>query len=221
MNEKVVSPHSGFRDKVARLEQVGTDETTIVRILESTHQRVRRAMQNPTEQLPQGAREEIYFDDSDRTNAQLAKAYATTESRIGNAKQKLRRTQEKVRPPRREVERVFTRLGNARDTAVYLGASLAYVYDTLDLRRDKAKQEAVLTLLARGMTHQAIADTLDVPRSTVTAANIRHNETRQNQRIKNWPEILRYAEEHNVTAASLLYGVTRANIYYHMRKKHV
>ena len=210
------------RTKVQRLEAIGIAEDRIAEVLHLTLQRTRRLMQNPPETLSQAARDEIFYadiDDSPRSgwSTRLASQYRTTINRVISARGK--RTKTCTTPEATELKQYVEALG-LHEACKQLGCSVAYARETIGYRRG-ADPALVKELLQKKLTYEAIGTIIGRDAGYVRQFAYRHGLTsRVNARQRtDWPDILDYASKTTVSEAARKYNVTRANIYYHIRKK--
>lgn len=219
-----------MRTEIRRLESAGVDEDTIVEHLKVTHKEVRRKMIQPTEALTVSCRAEIqHTDDYEATSKQLATMYRTSETEIYKARyNSLPRT---TVPSKEEVMMaVHEGYTTVKDIAKHLRSRELPVRKVLEAEGlatppnkttvTRGVRPAILARLREGLVYSVIAKEFDCSESTVSEiarANGLGRQT-QRQRITGWQEILEYAEEHSVSAASRKFNVERSNIYYHRKK---
>ena len=219
------------KTKIRRLEAAGVDETLIVKALEPElhkeypYKEVRGNLRHAPERLSRGARLEIRMLTSyEHTPAELQRMYRTTSQEVYKAKHCGDAAKE--RPDAPLVLDTYHRLGSITATLQDLNTSKRHV--TLVLREaglitksTTHDTEAILRLLRGGATHVQITEALGSHVGVIGRIARANGLGRQKQRqnMDNWPEILEYAEEHNVSEAARKFNVERSNIYYHRNKE--
>jgi len=222
------------KQQVRNLEAAGVDEDTIVNHMVITHHKARQCMREPSPELSQSAREEIFYDTGhEHTGPELMRMYRISNQELYKAKYTV--PPKTRRPSLERLESLYQELqcgvkvANPENTdfeiiAEYTGANISYVHKMLAHHRKREVKRQDLAhlaepLLREGVLYAEIADELKCSVSTVSLIAIDLGLERQHkQYIDNWPEILKYANEHNITKAAEKFNVTRSNIYYHMRK---
>tara|TARA_R110000824_G_C15233132_1_gene679127 strand:- start:40334 stop:40999 length:666 start_codon:yes stop_codon:yes gene_type:complete len=216
---------------IRNLEAAGVDEDTIVEHLNTTHLEVRRKLRKPVEALTLSCRAEVQLtDDYETANKVMARQYRTSETEIYKARyltlpRKLVPTKEQVLMIWHEgyntVKEVAQQLNSQERPVRTILEAEGLANPPRQSTTTRGVRPAMLAEIMKGLTYADVAKQFDCSESTISNLAISQGYGRQEQRknMDNWPEILEYAAEHNVSEAARKYNVERSNIYYHRNKE--
>lgn len=219
-----------LKHQVERLEKARLSESEIVQVLGITHLAYRRSTTVPAERLPRGARAELYYSDirQDLSLKALAKLYRTTYSQMHtalyNKPTKKREYSHNLALAHLQEHDSITQLaedfGISKKALPHVLKELGWHTTEEPVPLVSPLAKSILNLITQypEFTYEQIADEAGCHRTYVTAVAKSHGIHRQEQRQQDWPKILQYASNNSIVATAAHFGISRASIYYHMKR---
>lgn len=217
-----------IKDKIHRLENAGLDEDIIVSTLCISHLVYRRyCFRDVDRKLTASCKREVYYSElrEDHTLVEIAHLYKTTYAQIHGALYK--RILDRPEPTHEAVLQHLIAHDDKEATRKHFGIARRDYPQYLravgwEITPDAQQISRIVAAFIKnnpGMTYTEIAERFSLSKGYVARIAASNGIKRQQQNTQEWPLIVAYARAHSVSSAASHYGVSRTNIYYHMKKE--